>query len=165
MLSLPLGVSATPKPEREDDKPDPLLKELNAGNKYSALRCSKDWTLVVKVFHGTTQIGNRSSGGFLSKLGFGGNTGEVLNASALQAESLAVVLRDKQFGLESYVLHTRYSSIVCAGQFDRADDPKMSEVMLTLGKVKELQLPGVRPEDMSFFQLNQQPLPMKIPRP
>ena len=170
MTAMVVPNPTVPKPKPEEDKEDAtLLKRLNAGNKYSVLHCRKDWTLVVKVFYGTTQVQAPSGGGLLRRLGLAGDrTGEVLNAGALQAESLAGVLRDERMklNLDSYVLHTRHSSVVCVGEFDSPDDPKMRETMLTLSKIQELRLSGTADSAaQQFLQLNPQPLPMKIPRP
>jgi hypothetical protein len=66
----------------------------------------------------------------------------------------------KEMNFESYVLHTRHSSIVCVGQYDGPTDPKIEETIGLLGKLRSLNVQGA-----DALQLNAQPLPMKIPRP
>jgi hypothetical protein len=151
------------KAENDPEKLDPFVKEINDGRKYNLLECHKPWTLVVKVYHGTTIV--QSSGGgssFLKKLI--GKNDDVLNAGAAQAENLAEILRKMQPSFESYVLHTRGSSIVCVGGFDGLEDPKMAETQALLSKVSFRADPTHPDAELSLVQLNAQILPMKIPR-
>ena len=151
------------KAENDPEKLDPFVKELNEGRKYNLLDCRKPWTLVVKVYHGTTVVQSSSSGSsFLKKLI--GKNDDVLNAGAAQAENLAEILHKMQPSFESYVLHTRGSSIVCVGGFDGLEDPKMAETQALLSKVSFRADPTHPDAELSLVQLNPQILPMKIPR-
>jgi len=149
-----------PKPKDPDEgKPDPIIFELNEGEELSVLRCRKPWTLVVRVYQGgvTMQASQApSNGSFISRLGFSrGRSENLLTASALQANGMANSLRNvKEVRIESYVMHTRYSSIVCVGQFDRPDDPALLQLQKTLGNFN---VGGID-------QLMSLPLPMEIPR-
>jgi hypothetical protein len=145
-----------PPPE---DKPDPFLKELNAGEKYSLFKCGKPWTLAIKDYYGSCEVQNRLSGGgtILGKIGGGKNQGDLLAASALQAHELARILREHMH-LEAYVLHTRNRSVVSVGGFDSADDPKLIQMQQQLAK---LQFQGA---GAAVLQLWPQPLPMQVPK-
>ncbi|VTS05469.1 SPOR domain-containing protein [Tuwongella immobilis] len=136
-------------------KPDPILKDLNRGERYSVLNCKKEWTMVVKVYHAPAVVQSRgTSGDFVKKL-FGGKSNETLNAIAKQAVSLAEFLRGfKPQGYEAYVLHTAYSSIVCVGQYDSPQDAQFAQTAKTLGGMKL----------GSIDQLMINPLPMRVPR-
>jgi hypothetical protein len=112
-------------------KADPFLKQLNAGESRSLLKCKQPVTLLVREFHGATVYQPKdSSGGFMDKL-FGSKGGEQLSAAADNANSLAEALNKAGFP-EVYVLHTRNSSIVTVGAFARPDDPKLEQTRQTL---------------------------------
>ncbi len=91
-------------------KADPALKEFNADEEYSLLKCPKPYTLLVKEYMGATTIENSSGkgdGGFLGVFGLGGKKpGEALDAAAKQAHETARALRQLHF--DAYVLHTRH---------------------------------------------------------
>lgn len=142
-----------PAPPREN-RPDAFLKELNADEPYSLLKCRQPWTLVVKTFEGASsyQTKNTPSGGFLDKLRstFGGS-GDMLTASALQARAVANALKEMKF--EAYVLHTRGQSIVTIGGYPTADD---AHLQLIQRKVANLQLGPIK--------LFASPVPMEVPK-
>lgn len=113
-----------------DPKQDKFLKELNAGEDYSLLRCKQPWTLMVAVFHGTSVIQSQAAAPtFLDKI-LGRDTGEALAASGLNAHNFAEALR--KIGFDAYVLHTRQSSIVTVGGFSAKDDPRIKQVQQAL---------------------------------
>src|SRR5262245_18912411 len=152
----------TVKQERAaEDAADPFLKELNSGESLSVLRCSKPWTLMVRVYPGLASIAPQSAAeGVLSKVGLGKGS-ELLNASALQARQVAELLRKMpEQRLEAYVLHTRHSSLVCVGQYDSDRDERLLE--------NQRLLAGLKLQDQKsglvLDQLVPQPRPMKIPR-
>jgi hypothetical protein len=133
-------------------KPDPFWKQLNSGESYSLLKCKKPWTLVVKEFPGTAIIEPKSAPSFLEKV-FGRSMGEELSANAMNAHNLAEALHKAGFD-EVYVLHTRGSSIVSIGGFDRKDDPRMQQL--------ERALQSFRFEpNLDLFA---RPMPMEVPR-
>ena len=65
---------------------------------------------------------------------------DVMVAAGEQARSLAKALRAMKTTqgqhFEAYVFHTKYGSMVCVGQFDSADDPKLMEMQQQLGTLK-----------------------------
>jgi hypothetical protein len=136
----------------ERDKPDPFLKELNDGRPYSLLNCKKPFSLAVIELQGAAVIAPRTSTStFLSSLGLSSKSGDVLNASAKQAEEIARVLREMKF--DAYVLHTRRSSIVAVGGYD---DPNDQELLKMQNQMKRMQLGSI--------QFWDPPLPMKVPQ-
>src|SRR5262249_21749186 len=98
--------------EKPGEEVDPFLKELNADESYSLLKCKKPWTLVVKDFQGPATVvqSQSTSSKFLDSL-LGNHPGVLLDAGAKQAHEIARVLREAMH-FEAYVLHTRYGSIV-----------------------------------------------------
>ena len=71
-MVAPNMTAPRPKDDNDPNKPDPLLGRLNAGESYSVLKCSKPWTLVVKVYNGHSQIVNpEKSPSLMDKIGFG----------------------------------------------------------------------------------------------
>ncbi len=154
MDSFVIRNPTVPQERRAENKIDPFLKQLNAGEKYSLLQCKEPWTMVVAVYQGTSIIQSQAtSSGFLDKL-FGSSAGQVLAASAQNAHNLAEVLR--KFDLEAYVLHMRQGSAVTIGGYKSSDDPRMRQVQQALATKFRLS-----PE----LQLLPQPLPMEVPRP
>lgn len=138
------------------------LKEYNADEPFSLLKCGKPWTLMVKAFPGGTKIQGRVAGEstFLNKLGFGGNKpGELLNASAKQAHSVAEVLRKSR--VDAYVLHCENCSYVCVGGFNSPDDPNLLTMQRMFAQATMPHLRQLRDLD----QLSPQPLPMPVPKP
>jgi hypothetical protein len=137
---------------------DPAWKRLNEGRPYSLLdKCHKPWTLVVKQFQATGVVQPRSAASqFLDSLGLGGKSGDVLEASAAQAEEVAKVLHE-QFQYDTYVLHTRTGSIVSVGGYDSKDDPRLQQAA---EKLRNLRF-GL---DKNAIQLFAQPLPMQVPQ-
>jgi hypothetical protein len=142
----------TPPPEPEG--PDPSLREYNAGESHSLLKCGKPWTLVVKTYQGAPVLvdARADTKSMWDKL-FGSSQQNSLSAGAMQAREVANVLR--KMGYDAYVLHTRYQSIVSVGGFDAPNDPKLMETQRTLANLR------LEP----FEQLFPQPLPMQVPRP
>ena len=146
------------KQQNDPEKADKFLKELNEGESLSVLKCSKPWTLVVKMYQGQAMLQPTTSPSIMSKLGFGKKDGELLNASSMQAHATAEFLRSMK--LDAYVMHSRQYSIVTVGGYEGRDDPNM----IANQKV----LAGMQLRDsktgLAMETLNAQPLPMKIPR-
>ena len=65
-----------PQEAVDHNKPDPALKELNAGRPYNLLTCGHPWTLAVKDFQGAAVVQSRSTAGeipwFFWRSGSGG---------------------------------------------------------------------------------------------
>src|SRR5262249_15424890 len=103
------------------------------------------------------------SGSFFDKL-MGRDSGERLSAAALNAHNLAETLHDNpQLRLETYVLHTRYRSVVSVGGFDRADDPKMGPVSQLIQRLNVSQSNPLNVSQSNPFFT--QPRPMEVPHP
>lgn len=139
-----------------------FLKQLNAGESYSLLRCPKPWTLAVQTFYGGCVIQQPSkSSKFLDLLPFGDKGGEKLNAAALQAHELAGVLKKVEHGdvkfPNVYVLHTRSSSVVTVGAYDGPNDPKLQYDMHVLSKMKLT--------SRTAMEIQPKALPMEVPKP
>lgn len=151
-----------PKEQIDKGNDFAFLKQLNADESFSLLKCPKPWTLAVQTFYGgcVVQPHNKSSK-FLDLLPFGKKEGEQLNAAALQAHELANALRQMKINgippFEAYVLHTRNCSIVTIGAYDSPDDERMMNDYQLLSKMKLQQGAG--------GQIIPKPMPMPVPRP
>ncbi|MSR30725.1 MAG: hypothetical protein EXR99_04390 [Gemmataceae bacterium] len=134
-------------------KPDPILKSLNAEEKFSLLKNSKQVTLLVKEYSGNSTIQATKSGpsSFLDKLFSSGKQGETLNAAAMQAHETARFLRKLDF--DAYVLHTRTNSLVTVGGFDSPTDPNLARIQKAITQLK-----------IQALDLYVNPVPMEIPK-
>lgn len=152
--------------ERHDEAPDPDLKKFNAGEPYSLLKCKKPWTLAVKQYQGAAIIQSQSAPTSAWDKIFGKSPGVQLDAAGQNAHLLAETLRKLNY--EAYVLHTRYSSVVCVGSFDSPDDPRIKTLQEAL--MRSL-FTAQNPGNLDAQRLTQQvqlmprPLPMRVPRP
>jgi hypothetical protein len=136
--------------QASDPCKDPLLKDLNNGRPYNLMTCPKPYTLAVLELPGECSVGAQSGdSSFLHGL-TGGKGGSVLDAKAKQAEELARVLREMKF--DAYVLHTRHSSVIAVGGYDRLDDPQL------LQNQKQL-----RSLQLGMFHFFDQPVPIPVP--
>jgi hypothetical protein len=101
-----------------------LLQKLNSRESFSLLNCKKPFTLVVKDFKTPTLFQQKAEkGSFLETIGLGVKSGQREDAAATSAHNLAELLH--KANLDVYVLHTKYTSIVCVGGYDSLDDPNM----------------------------------------
>jgi hypothetical protein len=123
------------------------LKNLNADEEYSLLKCPKRWTLMVKNFQGVAIV---QAGSFWEKVGLG-KQNDLMTASANQAHEVAKAL--KANGFEAYVLHTKYGSIVTVGGYDTDKDPHLLQNQKCLANLR-----------LGIIQLYAQPIPMEVPR-
>jgi hypothetical protein len=150
-----------PQPKTDPNAPDPAWKELNEGRPYNLLRCGKPWTLAVKQFQGLNVVQERSvSSKFLSLLGMSDTSGQLLDASAKQAEEVAKVLRKMNF--EAYVLHTRTASVITVGAYDTPEDPRLQQVQRQLRSLTFRN--NSDPRAAQLLQFFAQPLPMRVPQ-
>jgi hypothetical protein len=145
-----------PKPQADPAAPDPAWKQLNRGRPYNLLtNCGKPWTLAVAQFQGTGVVQPRSAASqFLDTIGLGSKSGDMLEASAAQAEEVARYLKVNMH-LDTFVLHTRSASIVTVGAYDSKDD----ENLLKMAQ----RLHGMR-FGATGIKLFDQPLPMQVPK-
>lgn len=149
--------------QKQQDDPevaDAFLKELNANNEYNVLKCSKPWTLVVKVYQGQTLMQSPKSPSIMQRLGLSKKEPDILNANGAQAMATCEFLRKMKPSFDAYVLHHRSYSLVTVGQYDAPNDPNLVAAQRTLANLQlKTQKDGVALETLSA-----QPLPMKIPR-
>ena len=143
-------------------KYDPFWKDLNSGEAHCVLDNPKKYTLLVKEYTGARVIQSGMQGsGFLSALG-GGNSTNTLDAAALQARELVRVLRSPQLGFQAWILHTRTSSVVFIGGFDKLEDPELQRLNRQLTSLKfSTKGGGTDPIGLMI----QNPLFVEVPRP
>lgn len=91
---------------------DPLLIEMNQGGEYSLLKCPGKISVRVATFRGAMEIDQKK----IKEIERNNKgTGERLARAGEQAEKLAAALRKQ--GVEAYVFHDRFESIVTVGSF------------------------------------------------
>lgn len=127
----PLGTSCViPNPlaavPADKVKPDPLLPQMNSG-KNNLYGCAGPFTLQIIDFEGGAAFGNDTLS-FENRLKENKRSGasSVLEAAGEHAELLTNELRKK--GIEAYVFHGRYGSIVCVGSFADENDPQIAQL-------------------------------------
>jgi hypothetical protein len=157
---------------KQDAGLDPRLKEYNADESFSLLKCGKPWTLVVKVYRGASVIQSQSaSGSVMEKMGWARKTGELLNANGNEAHKVAEVLRTKPKSVagllgasfDAYVMHTEYNSYVTIGAFDTPDDPRVAQTVQAF--LIEMNRPGSAVNQLHMkVQFLAQPTPMPVPQ-
>jgi hypothetical protein len=158
---------------KQDNTLGPRLKEYNADESYSLLKCRKPWTLAVKVYKGASTIESQSSSGsVMERMGLLRKSGELLNANGNEAHKVAEVLRTPpknprtgQVGpaFEAYVLHTEYNSYVTIGAFDTPDDPRAVQVVQLF--LNEMNRPGSAVSQLHMkVQFLAEPMPMPVPQ-
>jgi hypothetical protein len=162
-MAMPCRNPTLPKKEvtaATRPKADDFLLNLNAGQKYSLIhKTRKDFTLVVKTYGG--QFGQVFKPGEVKQVG-GKSDGEMLERAAQQANGLCDVLRGQRDpSYDAFVLHTRYESFVCIGEYDSKDDP---ELVRLAGKLAHMGIKDKKTGDV-IETLMDKPLPAMIPRP
>jgi hypothetical protein len=139
-------------------KVDEFLERLNAGQPYSLIHnTKKPITLVVQTYGSKFGMGRVVKPGEPTPT-TGKADGEMLERAAHQAIAVAEVLRAMKY--DAYVLHTRYESFVCVGEYDSKDDPKL------LANAKALAGLPLRDEKKGVIieTFMEKPLPALIPR-
>ena len=152
--------------KKDPSAPDPFWKVLNCSEEYSLLKSRKKWTLVVQHYPGAAVLQEKSlKGSILDAIGMKDNTRKLINANAAQAHQLAGVLNKyaDKFNAKAYVLHTRNSSLVTLGEFDKQDAPELRRLQRQVQNMR-FSVRAVKPGQMAMpLQLFQYPLPMEIP--
>jgi len=145
-----------PLERHADSKNDAFLKELNAGESLSLLKCEKPWTLVVATFQGASIYAPKeASNGFLASL-FQNKALNTLGTTGDNAHNLAEFLRKSNAGgFKAYVLHLRSGSIVTVGGFDQKDDSQMQSMRRALAGIQFGPTVPILPE----------PFAIEVPRP
>jgi hypothetical protein len=146
-------------PEMQRPKADDFLMSLNAGKPNSLIHnTKKPITLVVQSYG--ANLGRITKPGVTAAANSRPD-GEGLERAAQQAHLVADMLRKMKPTYEAYVLHTRYESYVCVGEYDSKDDPQL------LANAKNLA--GLSLKDQKTGQVldtfMEKPLPALIPRP
>jgi hypothetical protein len=138
-------------------KADDFLLSLNASKPYSLIhKTKKDFTLVVQVYG--TKFGIQKPGE--AAITSSRSDGAQLERAAQHAQLVAEVLRKQEQPFDAYVLHTRYESFVCIGEYDSKDDPDL------LAKAKSLAGLTLRDKKGQVIEtFMEKPLPAMIPRP
>jgi hypothetical protein len=139
-------------------KVDPIWKTLNANEPRSLFKCPKKWTLAVQEFRGAYAIQTpSSSGGFLDKIGLGDHSAQRLDNAARMADEVCDMF--KKLGFKSYVLHTRYNSVVTVGEFDAPNDKALLDTQEQLARMS---FKNGKTGDTAF-NLFAKALPMEVP--
>lgn len=144
---------------KAEAKHDPALKDMNADESFSLLKCKQPWTLLVAVYQGVSVIqASNSEPTFLEKML--GKSGGTLSASAQNAHSFAAAYQAaaKKFGLDVYVLHTRQGSLVTVGGFNGKDDPRLKQA-------EQIVTNNLRLMGQGSSCLLAQPMAIEVPRP
>jgi hypothetical protein len=138
------------------------LKNINAGESYSLLSCRKPWTLVIKQWQGQTAVVSHwAPVEFVEQL-LGQHSDEYLDAGAKQAHEMADALH-KNYHWDTYVLHTRYSSLLTVGGFDSLTDPELLRWQRILSGLS-FNVPG-QPAVNPNLKMFDRALPMRVPQP
>jgi hypothetical protein len=137
------------------------MVSLNAGQSYSLIhKTKKPVTLVVQIYGTKNGVGQLVKPGEVVQTSAPA-TGELLERAAQQANALVKVLRSQEPPFDAYVLHTRFESFVCVGEYNSKDD----DDLLAISK----RLAGLAIRDKKTGQtletLMEKPLPAAIPRP
>ena len=112
---------------------DPLVIRMNHDEPLSVLKIQKPWTIVVKSFHAPLiEVKDKDADSSMKSRKPTAVRRDQIDRTAGLAVNLAKMLRElKPSGtntpraVEAYVLHTLSGSLVCVGQYDSADDPRM----------------------------------------
>lgn len=151
---------------------DPLIVKLNEGRPYNLLEATKTWTLGVKSYCAPVEIVSKDAASNVMRKFGAGKGADALRAGAVQAESLAKVLREmkkngQSLGIEAYVLHTRDASLVTVGQFDGPYDPELIRTrdMLAAIKLNVTEDPTGQKPILNAPSLFDKFVPMPIPKP
>jgi hypothetical protein len=139
-------------------KADDFLMSLNAGKPYSLIhKTTKPFTLVVQVYG--TKFGQLQKPGDVTPTSTKSD-GEMLERAAQQAQLVVEMLRKQNPPYDAYVLHTRYESFVCVGQYDSKDDAGLK------ANAKALAGLGLRDAKGQVIEtFMEKPMPAMIPRP
>ena len=103
---------------------DPLLLEINNGVPNSLFDNKGKYTLVVSSFYGNSQIKPASFNEFDQRMEKNNNIS--LESAAAESMQLCKAMRDQ--GIEAFVYHERFRSIVCVGSFRSKDDPQVRKL-------------------------------------
>jgi hypothetical protein len=127
---------AAPKTLTAEAGTDPLVLQMNKEEELSVLKIQKPWTLVVKAYYAPlVDVKDKDAGSVMSIKKLFSSRPDHLDKTAHLAQKLALVLRGLKptpqspdvTPFDSYILHTLNGSLVCVGQFDSPDDPRIAK--------------------------------------
>lgn len=116
----------TPSGRREAIKRQRLLRELNSGNPYPLFKNPAPYSLTVAKFGGKSVTGNESVGAFKAF-----KATDTLDKSGREAWELCTVLRSE--GVDAYLWHDRYESIVTVGSLSSKTDGRIRQLRQQYG--------------------------------
>ncbi len=104
---------------------DPLLMKLNSESDNSLLENKGKYTLVVASFYGksVTHVPGSMQNKKVNLASF--KVTSALDEAAQNAWELTHALRNR--GVEAYVYHDRYRSVVCVGSYESVKDPRIMQ--------------------------------------
>jgi hypothetical protein len=154
-LTLPKKVVAAERP-----KADPFIDDINRGQPYSLIhKTKKDFTLVVQAY-GSKFSGQVLKPGEMTQVN-ARSDGATLEKAAQQANAVAKILREQSPPYDAYVLHTRFESFVCIGQYDNKDDPQLQAHAKSFANFSLLD----KKSGKTIETFMEKPMPAMIPRP
>ncbi len=163
-MAMPGRNTTLPKKEvtMERPKADDFLMSLNAGKPNSLIHnTKKKYTLVVKTYG--TSAGQLQKPGEVTTVA-GRSDGALLERSAQHAHLMAEMLRSmkkKPGPFEAYVLHTRFESFLCVGEYDSQEDPQLKANLEALRSFRVTD----KESGQVLETFMEKPLPAMIPRP
>ncbi|HLJ11047.1 MAG TPA: hypothetical protein VKU82_07655 [Planctomycetaceae bacterium] len=132
-VEVPLALSKafiTPNPLIPADQlakktRDPLIARLNPRDEYSLLKNRGKYTLVVASFNGQSSNNAKATAKFDRMLA---NKSKISLDNAGR-ESWELVTTMRKQGIDAYVYHERYRSIVTVGEFNSPNDPRIAKLI------------------------------------
>ena len=178
----PLGNAfATRNPIRPEESPtstlDPLLVEMNKGRKFSLLDCPGKYSVRVASYRGKSVIDQKKVREIQEQ---NLELESSLDRAGAKAEQLTVLLRKR--GIEAYVYHDRYESVVTVGSFQDLGQeqsngqielhPAVAEVIETFAPSKKklsqngVAAHGIQPKSLGKgkYVFDVAPQPVLVPR-
>lgn len=134
-----LTINPLVKPEEiAQQTKNPDILKLNSGIDHALASLKKPYTVKVATFSGrsVTPLGNSMFAGnekrFDEKLaGSQGQDVYDLDRAGEDASQLVQALRAR--GMEAYIYHDQFQSVVTVGGFDKTDDPRIRQIVMNLG--------------------------------
>lgn len=155
---------------------DPLLLHLNSNSEYNLTDNPGRYTLIIASFQGKQKMslgGTENSRSQSKLLDFDLKIQKESQLDEAGFDSWALVKALRAQGVEAYVFHERFRSVVTVGAFDSPEDPRIVQTAQTFGaKVKQdprtgqeaLVCESVKLDDGQLWVLDPQPQLMSVPR-
>ena len=127
--------------DTEGEADTKFVMKMNADEEFSVLKIKKNWTIALKQYAPPHEVKGKNEQSIITRL-FKPKP-DAMAAVGDQAREMVIALRNMQptkeapvGPFEAYVLHTRYGSLVCVGQFDGPDDPALLKTQHEIGLIK-----------------------------